>query len=66
MSLRDRDLGLKAVDELFMTDEEREDAKKERVENIPLSEIDGFPDHPFRVVNDESMPAGRRTGAMSL
>ena len=55
MSLRDRDLGLKAVDELFMTDEEREDAKKEKVENIPLSEIDGFPDHPFRVVNDESM-----------
>ncbi len=55
MSLRDRDLGLKAVDELFMTDEEREDARKERVENIPLSQIDGFPDHPFRVVYDESM-----------
>lgn len=54
-SLRDRNLGLRAVDELFMTGEERMDAQREKVHDIPLSEIDPFPDHPFRVVNDESM-----------
>lgn len=54
-SLRDRNLGLRAVDELFMTSEERMDAQREKVHDIPLSEIDPFPDHPFRVVNDESM-----------
>ncbi len=54
-SLRDRNLGLRAVDELFMTGAERMDAQREKVHDIPLSEIDPFPDHPFRVVNDESM-----------
>ena len=54
-SLRERNLGLRAVDELFMTGEEREDAQRERVMDIPLAEIDDFPDHPFRVVNDEAM-----------
>lgn len=38
-----------------MTGEERIDAQREKVHDIPLSEIDPFPDHPFRVVNDESM-----------
>ena len=54
-TLRERNLGLRAVDELFMTGEEREDAQREKVMDIPLPEIDDFPDHPFRVVNDEAM-----------
>jgi len=54
-SLRERSLGLRTVDELFMTGEERADEKREKVADIPLSEIDNFPDHPFRVVNDEAM-----------
>ncbi len=54
-SLRDRSLGLRTVDELFMTGEERADEQREKVYDIPLSEIDDFPDHPFRVVNDEAM-----------
>lgn len=54
-SLRERSLGLRTVDELFMTGEERADEKREKVMDIPLGEIDDFPDHPFRVVNDEAM-----------
>ena len=54
-SLRERSLGLRTVDELFMTGEERADEKREKVTDISLSEIDDFPDHPFRVVNDDAM-----------
>ena len=54
-NLRERSLGLRTVDELFMTGEERADEKREKVMDIPLGEIDDFPDHPFRVVNDEAM-----------
>jgi len=54
-NLRDRNLGLRTVDDLFKTAEERADEQREKVTDIPLSEIDDFPDHPFRVVNDEAM-----------
>ena len=54
-SLRERNLGLRTVDELFMTGEERLDAQREKVQDIPITEIDDFPDHPFHVVNDEAM-----------
>ena len=54
-SLRERSLGLRTVDELFMTGEERADEKREKVTDIYLSEIDDFPDHPFRVINDDAM-----------
>ncbi len=43
------------VAELFTTQEQRDDDKREKVLDIPLSEIDDFPDHPFQVRNDESM-----------
>lgn len=50
------DLGLKtAYDELFMNDQERAEAKLPRIYEIPLSEIDPFPDHPFQVRMDEDM-----------
>jgi ParB family chromosome partitioning protein len=46
---------LASVDELFTTQEERDDAKRERVIDIPLEEIDAFPDHPYQVRIDEDM-----------
>lgn len=50
------DLGLKnAYDELFMNDQERAENKLPRIYDIPLSEIDPFPDHPFQVRLDEDM-----------
>jgi len=50
------DLGLTALDELFMTDEGRKENKLPRIREIPLSEIDDMPDHPFKVrMDDEDM-----------
>lgn len=49
------DLGMTALDELFMTDEERAENKLPRIFDIPISEIDDFPDHPYRVLDDEDM-----------
>ena len=47
------DLGLTGYDELFMNDQERAENKLPRIYDIPLSEIDPFPDHPFQVRMDE-------------
>lgn len=49
------DLGLTGYDELFMDDQSRVEAKLPRIHEIPLSEIDDFPDHPFKVRMDEDM-----------
>ena len=49
------DLGMTALDELFATDEMRAENKLPRIFDIPLSEIDDFPDHPYRVLDDEDM-----------
>lgn len=49
------DLGLTGYDELFMNDRSRAEAKLPRIHEIPLSEIDDFPDHPFQVRLDEDM-----------
>ena len=50
------DLGLKeAYDELFMTDDERKENRLPKIYDIPLSQIDDFPDHPFKVKIDEDM-----------
>ena len=46
---------LTAYDDLFQTDESREEAKQSRIQDIPLSEIDEFPDHPFKVLDDDDM-----------
>ena len=48
-------LGLNGLDDLFMTDRERAENKLPRIYDIPLSEIDDFPDHPFKVRMDEDM-----------
>ena len=49
------DLGLTGYDELFMTDSERKENKLPRIYDIPLTEIDDFPNHPFKVKMDEDM-----------
>lgn len=49
------DLGMTGYDELFMNDTERREATLPKINNIPLSEIDDFPDHPFQVRLDEDM-----------
>ena len=49
------DLGLRPVDELFETDESREDRKRERLMELPIVDISDFPDHPYKVKDDESM-----------
>ena len=41
------------LDELFSTLEERDDAKLSKIRDIPLELIDDFPDHPFKVRDDE-------------
>jgi ParB family chromosome partitioning protein len=43
------------VDSLFTTQAERDEAKRETVKDIPLAEISGFPNHPFKVRMDEEM-----------
>ena len=49
------DLGLTGYDELFMNDSERQKNRLPRIYDIPISEIDDFPDHPFKVKVDEDM-----------
>ncbi len=46
---------LTSVDSLFTTQAERDEAKRESIRKIPLSEISDFPNHPFKVRQDESM-----------
>lgn len=56
MARRERtELNLPTLDELFTTQEERDDAKLKRIYEIPLDEIDDFPNHPFKVIDDEDM-----------
>ena len=52
---KERKIELTAYDDLFQTDESREEAKQSRIQDIPLSEIDEFPDHPFTVLDDDDM-----------
>ena len=49
------DLGLTAYDEMFMTDQERAETKLPRIYDLPLDQVDDFPDHPFQVRMDEDM-----------
>lgn len=52
---RSIDLGLTGYEELFMSTEERLDAKKPKVEAIPLADLTPFRNHPFKVKEDEEM-----------
>ena len=60
---------LTAYDDLFETDESRAEANLSKIREIPISEIDEFPDHPFKVLMDEDMEqlvdSVRRIGVMT-
>lgn len=53
--MRKSDFTLPTLDDLFSTQAERDDAKLERVRNIPLAELHPFKGHPFKVKEDEEM-----------
>ena len=57
MAVRKREnaFDLPKLDEYFTTQEQRDDAKLKKIHEIPLEEIDEFPDHPFKVLDDEDM-----------
>ena len=50
-----RNIELASVDDLFSTQESRDDAKREKVMEIPLAELHPFRGHPFKVLDDEKM-----------
>ena len=52
---RETKIELTAYDDLFQTDESREEAKLSKIRDIRILEIDEFPDHPFKVLIDEDM-----------
>lgn len=55
MTKRKSDFDLPKLDDLFTTQEMRDDAKLERVQNIPLNELRPFKNHPFKILNNEEM-----------
>ena len=55
MTKRKSDFTLPTLDDLFTTQAERDDAKLERIKNIPLGELHPFKNHPFKILNNEEM-----------
>ena len=55
MTTQKSDFTLPTLDDLFSTQAERDDAKLERVKDIPLYELHPFKDHPFKIQNNEEM-----------
>ncbi|MER2148675.1 MAG: ParB/RepB/Spo0J family partition protein [Ruminococcus sp.] len=55
MPKRKTDFDFPTLDDLFSTQEERDEAKLDKIRDIPLELIDDFPDHPFHVRDDEDM-----------
>ena len=66
---RENKIELTAYDDLFQTDESRAEAALSKIRDIPLSEIDEFPDHPFKVLMNEDMEqlveSVKRNGVMT-
>jgi len=50
-----KNISLNSYDDIFSTEETRADAKREKITEMPLSELHPFPDHPFQVRDDDSM-----------
>ena len=50
-----KNISLNSYDDIFSTEETREDEKREKVTDMPLSELHPFPDHPFQVRDDDAM-----------
>ena len=55
MTKRKSDFTLPSYDDIFTTQEMRDDAKLEKVQNIPLAELHPFKNHPFKILNNEEM-----------
>ena len=55
MPKRGGNISLTSYDDIFETDESRAESQLERVQNISISELVSFKDHPFKVVDDEAM-----------
>ena len=55
MKRNDSKLTLKSYDDIFKTDEQRAEDAKEKVTELPLEELFPFPEHPFRVLDDDAM-----------
>lgn len=55
MAENKKSIKLASLDDLFSTEESRAEADKERIQDIPIAEIDDFPDHPFHVDIDDAM-----------
>ena len=55
MAGRKSDFTLPKFDDIFSTQEMRDDEKLAKIRDIPLELIDNFPDHPYRVQDDEDM-----------
>ena len=55
MTKRKSDFTLTTLDDLFTTQEMRDDAKLEKVQNIPLEDLQPFQNHPYKVADDEEM-----------
>lgn len=56
MARRERnELDLPKLDELFTTQDERDEARLKKIYDVSLDKIDDFPDHPFKVIDDEDM-----------
>ncbi len=66
---RETKIELTAYDDLFETDQSREEAALSKIWDIPIAEIDEFPDHPFKVLMDEDMEqlvdSIKRSGVMT-
>ena len=66
---RETKIELTAYDDLFETDQSREEAKLSKIRDIPISQIDEFPDHTFKVLMDEDMEqlidSIKRSGVMT-
>lgn len=52
---RENEIKLPSLDELFSSQQERDEAKLKRIYEIPIDQIDPFPDHPFKVRDDDDM-----------
>ena len=55
MPIDSENLALKGLDELFSTEERRQEEQREQVQQIPIDELHPFTNHPFKVVDDEAM-----------
>ena len=55
MPTKPKNIQLASYDDLFKTDEERQADAQERVQSLPLDKLEPFPNHPFKVIDDDKM-----------